>query len=110
MTFMIFTLCLLSCSFNFLVASFNRTEQNGGLVATMTVMLTSLLAGRFVEIAKGGMAEKLSYIFPQRYMIDYAIQAENNTTKNILPMIIIVLTSVILIILGGIKNKRRMNL
>ncbi len=53
LTFMIFVLCLLGASYNFFVASFSRHEQNGGLFATMTVMMTSLLSGSFIEIAKG---------------------------------------------------------
>ena len=108
LTFMIFVLCLLGASYNFLVASFSKHEQNGGLFATMTVMMTSLLSGSFIEITKGGWAEKISYFFPQRYIVDYGINLENGNKLGFVSMFVIILISILFIIIGGIINRRKM--
>ena len=108
LTFMMFVLCLLGASYNFLVASFSKHEQNGGLFATMTVMLTSLLSGSFIEIAKGGWAEKISYLFPQRYIVDFAINLENGNKLGFISMFVITGVSILFIVLGGVINRRRM--
>ena len=104
LTFMMFVLCLLGASYNFMVAAFSKHEQNGGLFATMTVMLTSLLSGSFVEIAKGGMAEKISYLFPQRYIVDFAINLENGNKLGFISMFVIIGISVLFIVLGQVKT------
>ena len=108
LTFMMFVLCFLGASYNFLVASFSRHEQNGGLFATMTVMMTSLLSGSFIEIAKGGWAEKISYLFPQRYIVDFAINLEKGNKLGFISMFVIVGVSILFIIIGGIINRKRM--
>ena len=105
---MMFVLCLLGASYNFLVASFIKNEQNGGLFATMTVMMTSLLSGSFIEIARGGMAEKISYLFPQRYIVNFAINLENGNKLGFISMFVITGVSIIFLILGGVINRRRM--
>ena len=104
LSFMIFVLCLLGASYNFFVAAFSKHEQNGGLFATMTVMLTSLLSGSFIETAKGGLAEKISYLFPQRYIVDFAINLENGNKLGFISMFVIIGISILFIILGGIKT------
>ena len=108
LTFMMFVLCLLGASYNFLVASCSKHEQNGGLFATMTVMMTALLSGSFIEIAKGGIAEKISYLFPQRYIVDFAINLENGNRLGFTSMFVIIGVSILFIIIGGIVNRRRM--
>ena len=109
LTFMMFVLCMLGASYNFLVASFSKHEQNGGLFATMTVMMTSLLSGSFIEIAKGGWAEKISYLFPQRYIVDFAINLEQGNKLGFISMFVITVVSMLFIVLGGIINRRKMN-
>ena len=108
LTFMMFVLCFLGASYNFFVASFINHEQSGGLFATMTVMMTSLLSGSFVEIAKGGIAEKISYLFPQKYIVDFAINLEHGNKLGYISMTVIIFVSIGFIILGGIINRRRM--
>ena len=108
LTFMMFVLCFLGASYNFLVASFSRHEQNGGLFATMTVMMTSLLSGSFIEITKGGIAEKISYIFPQRYIVDFAINLEKGNKLGFISMFVIIGVSILFIIIGGLINRKRL--
>ncbi len=74
----------------------------------MTVMMTSLLSGSFIEIAKGGIAEKISYLFPQRYIVDFAINLENGNKLGFISMFVITGVSILFIVLGGIINRKRM--
>ena len=108
LTFMMFVLCFLGASYSFLVASVSKHEQNGELFTTMSVMITALLSGSFIEIAKGGTAEKISYLFPQRYIVDFAINLENGNSLGFTSMFVIIGVSIAFIILGGIINRRRM--
>lgn len=107
LTFMLFTLCLLATSFSFCIASFNKAEQNGSLIATMAIIITSLISGSFIEISKEGITNTISHLFPQRYLLDYAIAVEHNLPANTISMVIIILFSIGMIALGGFVNKKR---
>lgn len=107
LTFVLFTLCLLATSFSFCVASFSKTEQNGSLISTMVIIITSLVSGSFIEISKEGITDKISHLFPQRYLLDYAISIENNLPANTISMGIIIVLCILMIVLGGWVNKKR---
>lgn len=64
--FLIFTLCLLAASFSFLIASIFKTEQNGSLVSSMVIMITSLVSGSFIEIAKARYSKKTGLPIPTK--------------------------------------------
>lgn len=96
---MIFTLCLLSASFSFCVASMFKTEQNGSLTSTMVIIITSLVSGSFIEISKAGLARQISYLFPQRYIIDFAINLENENAAGYVSIAVIIAISIIMLIL-----------
>lgn len=105
--FIIFTLCLLATSFSFFIASSTKTEENGSLLATMVIVITSLISGSIMEVSKQGLTQKLAHLFPQRYIIDFTIRVERGEAGNYINMWTIILASFILLILGGIINKKR---
>lgn len=107
LTFMLFTLCLLAASFSFCIASFNRSEQNGSLISTMAILITSIMSGSFIEISQNGVANIISHLFPQRYLINYAIAIEHNIPANTASIVIIILLCIGMIALGGLVNRKR---
>ena len=107
LTFILFTLCLLAASFSFCIASFNRSEQNGSLISTMAILITSIMSGSFIEISKGGITNRISHMFPQRYLLDYAIAIEHEWQASTASMVIIILLCIGMIVLGGWVNKKR---
>ena len=107
LTFILFTLCLLAASFSFCIASFNKSEQNGSLISTMAILITSIMSGSFIEISKGGIANTISHLFPQRYLLDYTIAIEHGWQAGTASMIIIILLCIGMIALGGWINKKR---
>lgn len=106
-TFIIFTLCLLSTSFSFFIASITKTEENGSLLATMVIVITSLISGSIMEVSKQGLTQKLAHLFPQRYIIDFTITVERGEAGSYINMWTIIFISIGLLIIGGIINKKR---
>ncbi len=106
-TFIIFTLCLLSTSFSFFIASITKTEENGSLLATMAIVITSLISGSIIEVSKQGLTQKLAHLFPQRYIIDFSIQVERGEAASNISMFVIIFISILLLTIGGIINKKR---
>lgn len=96
---MIFVLCILSACFSFFIASIFKTEQNGSLTSTMVIIITSLVSGSFIEISKTGLAREISYLFPQRYIIDFAINLENGNKAGYLSILVIIVISIIMLTL-----------
>ena len=75
----------------------------------MAIIITSLISGSFIEISKAGITRKISYLFPQRYLIDFAINVENGTKAGYTSMTVIIVISIIMLIIGGLANKKRIN-
>ena len=65
----------------------------------MAIIITSLVSGSFIEISKAGLARDISYLFPQRYIIDFAINLENGNRAGYLSMSVIIAISIIMLIL-----------
>ena len=106
-TFIIFTLCLLSTSLSFFIASITKTEENGSLLATMVIVITSLISGSIMEVSKQRLTQKLAHLFPQRYIIDCTITVERGEAGSYINMWTIIFISIGLLIIGGIINKKR---
>ena len=90
----IFTLCLLSTSFSFFIASITKTEENGSLLATMVIVITSLISGSIMEVSKQGLTQKLAHLFPQRYIIDFTIHVERGEVGSYINMWTIIFISI----------------
>jgi len=108
--FITFVLCMLAASFCFFIASIFKTEEHGSLVSSMVIMVTSLVSGSFIEISKAGFARSISYIFPQRYLIDYIIHLESGWNKGYVSMVVIIVICLAMLFAGAFINKRRINL
>ncbi len=108
LTFMLFVLCLLSASFSFFIACIFRTEQNGSLFSSMVIMITSLVSGSFIEVSNSKLNVIISHIFPQRYLLDYAISAEHGESEHIISMIVIIILCICMLVCGGLINRRKM--
>lgn len=104
--FMVFTLCLFATSFSFFISSCIKTEANGGLVATMIIVITTLIAGSFFEVAQNGFTSFINKFLPQRYLLDYAIALENGLSPNHFSILGIILISIVLFILGTQINQK----
>lgn len=106
-TFIIFTLCLLATSFSFFIASITKTEENGSLLATMVIVITSLISGSIMEVSKQGLTQKLAHLFPQRYIIDFTIHIERGEAASYVNMWTIILICTVLLVIGGLINQKR---
>ncbi len=103
--FIIFTICMLGSSFSFFISSIFKTEENGSLISTMIILITSLLSGSFLEVSKNGLENVISHLFPQRYIVNFAINIENMQIIKYNGMILIIICSIILIFAGTKINK-----
>lgn len=106
--FIIFTLCLLATSFGFLIATIIKSEDNGSMVGTMVVLLTTLMSGCFFDIKSDKFKDILAHLFPQKYILDFTISLENNIHANYIAMFCIIAFSFILIFMGIKINKHKL--
>lgn len=105
--FILFTLCLLGSSFSFFIASISNTEENGSLISTMIILVSSLVSGSFIEVAQSGIENTISHLFPQRYIVNFAIAIENGLKPGYTSMIVIILSCIFMILIGTWINKKQ---
>ncbi|GKX67155.1 ABC transporter permease [Inconstantimicrobium mannanitabidum] len=107
--FILFVLCLFASAFGFLISSIIKEDENATLVGSMTILVTTLLSGSFFSVTKNGFIDKISNLFPQKYLLDFTISLENNNSANYMKMgVVLVITATILtlgIFIGSRKLK-----
>ncbi|OCA97212.1 ABC transporter permease [Clostridium beijerinckii] len=103
-----FVLCFLGTALGFMISSIVKYDQNATLIGAMLVIITTLLSGSFRPVPQQGLAKIISEMLPQKYILDFPLAIENYKNVNYISIIIILIFSIVLIFLGIIINKRKL--
>jgi len=107
LTFIIFILCLFAATFGLIISVCVKSDENAMMVGSMATIITTLLSGSFFEISDNKVVELISYIFPQKHILDFTIALENGNKANIGIMIIIIIASLLIVMIGAVINKNK---
>lgn len=102
-------MALLGSSLGLFISSIVKSDDNAVLVGAMTVISTTLLSGSFRDITSTKITMFISKILPQKYILDYAMNLENNQKVNSLGILYVLILCLLFILLSLYFNKRRLN-
>lgn len=103
----IFVLSFFATSFNFFIALVANTEESGSLVASMIIMIGTLLSGALLEVKHNSVTGLLSMLFPQTHIMNFIGSLEQGETVQYLAMPVIILLSLVCMVIGIGALKRR---
>ena len=89
------------------IASVAKTEESGSLVASMIIMIGTLLSGALLEVKHNSVSGLLSMLFPQTHIMNFIGSLEQGETVQYLAMPVIILLSLVCMVIGIGALKRR---
>jgi ABC-2 type transport system permease protein len=107
LSFVIFTLSFFAAAFGIILVVCIESDENASLLGNMFALITTLLSGSFFVISKDGVAKSISYLFPQKYLLDFTMAFENGESASYISLVVIILVSIIFIKVASIVNKSK---
>lgn len=107
--FIFLLLALLGTTLGFFLSSLIRSDESAILLGSMTVIVTTLLSGGFREITSAGIAQTISKLLPQKYILDFAIAVENGTSLNYSGILGVLILCCIFLLSGLFVNYKRLS-
>ncbi|MDO5522040.1 MAG: ABC transporter permease [bacterium] len=102
-------LSFLSMAFALCVCSFFKVSDTSNMIASATVVLTSVLAGSFYSMTKSGsMFNKIVHVLPQKDLLSFADAWEKgivNNTKQ-LELFYVILIAAVFLVVAIIKTRK----
>ncbi|MDO5292709.1 MAG: ABC transporter permease [bacterium] len=102
-------LSFLSMAFALCVSSFFKVSDTSNMIASATIVLTSVLAGSFYSMTKSGsIFNKLIHVLPQKDLLSFADAWEKgilNSTKQ-LELFYVILIAAIFLVVAIVKTRK----
>ncbi|MHC1685772.1 MAG: ABC transporter permease [Clostridiaceae bacterium] len=107
-TLIIAIMSLVGSAIGLFINSLVKSEDNGDLLGSMLIIITTIISGSFFSTGHKGIFETITSALPQKILLDYAVSIENSKSADIKGLFSIVIFVVVLCIASMIINRNKL--